>query len=204
MIRNDKDRYTPSGNVVAAICAIALIAACSGGVLTAGASKSPILLPFGRLNVFKAKEIGRPVLERISQIHKFRKHTEVETLIRKKYAMNVVLTEKVLAMAADEVTTEGDRIPLTNFHTWNIGVDEDEEGNIAKFESLLENRRISDEDREDILNQARQVLRILKDHSTTSEALDKLRELQDDIKIRDGESIKKNLEMQPVGVENAM
>ena len=58
--------------------------------------------------------------------------------IRKKYAMNVVLTEKVLAMAADEVTTEGDRIPLTNFHTWNIGVDEDEEGNDSDEVEVVE------------------------------------------------------------------
>ena len=51
--------------------------------------------------------------------------------------MNVVLTEKVLAMAADEVTPEGDRIPLTNFHSWNIGVDEDEEGNMCVYQTII-------------------------------------------------------------------
>lgn len=39
--------------------------------------------------------------------------------------MNVVITGDKIAMATDEVTEEGDRLPLTNFQTWAVDEDAD-------------------------------------------------------------------------------
>jgi len=79
--------------------------------------------------------ISNSPCNRVSQIQRFRKDSAPEIIpkssqeavlqqaqVRKqrRFAMNVVITGDKVAMATDEVTADGDRLPLTNFQTWAV------------------------------------------------------------------------------------
>eukprot|EP00954_Amorphochlora_amoebiformis_P015646 1227978-Amorphochlora_amoeboformis.AAC.2 len=112
------------------------------------------------------------------------------TVNKKRYAMNVVVSGKTIAIAADEVTASGERIPLTNFEAWPLETKkEDEAERLDKFESLLESRLLADNERQSILQEAKQILKILRDQPQ-SEALQVLVNKIENIKIRDAAELR--------------
>eukprot|EP00471_Norrisiella_sphaerica_P004189 CAMPEP_0184488122 /NCGR_PEP_ID=MMETSP0113_2-20130426/10538_1 /TAXON_ID=91329 /ORGANISM="Norrisiella sphaerica, Strain BC52" /LENGTH=125 /DNA_ID=CAMNT_0026870601 /DNA_START=306 /DNA_END=683 /DNA_ORIENTATION=- len=104
--------------------------------------------------------------------------------------MNVVLSGKTIALAADEVTQSGERLPLTNFQSWPYEPDQDEAKQFEKFEALLESRDLSPKERKEIMSQAKEVLRVIRGNSVV-QACDTLHEMQEDIWIRDGREIRR-------------
>uniref|UniRef100_A0A7S2TQV5 Uncharacterized protein n=1 Tax=Lotharella oceanica TaxID=641309 RepID=A0A7S2TQV5_9EUKA len=116
----------------------------------------------------------------------------LQTKKQRRFAMNVVITGDNVAMATDEVTVDGDRLPLTNFQTWDVDDDADLEEQLSKFNAFLASRAISEAERIDIMAQTRQVLETLQGKPFV-EACDALEELQDNIQIRDGKAIVRRL-----------
>eukprot|EP00465_Bigelowiella_longifila_P000266 CAMPEP_0185281220 /NCGR_PEP_ID=MMETSP1359-20130426/66596_1 /TAXON_ID=552665 /ORGANISM="Bigelowiella longifila, Strain CCMP242" /LENGTH=166 /DNA_ID=CAMNT_0027876629 /DNA_START=588 /DNA_END=1088 /DNA_ORIENTATION=+ len=129
---------------------------------------------------------------RIQRLPRFRRERIVSNENQERnFAMNVVLSGKTIAIAADEVTADGDRIPLTNFQKWSVDVDGDESERLAKFEALLENRHLTDGEKGGIMMQVNDVLRLLRGKPTVEEACKTLTGMQENIQIRDGGEIRR-------------
>eukprot|EP00469_Lotharella_globosa_P009042 CAMPEP_0167772406 /NCGR_PEP_ID=MMETSP0111_2-20121227/829_1 /TAXON_ID=91324 /ORGANISM="Lotharella globosa, Strain CCCM811" /LENGTH=202 /DNA_ID=CAMNT_0007661893 /DNA_START=116 /DNA_END=724 /DNA_ORIENTATION=+ len=151
--------------------------------------------------------ISNSPCNRVSQIQRFRKDSAPEIIpkssqeavlqqaqVRKqrRFAMNVVITGDKVAMATDEVTADGDRLPLTNFQTWAVDDEADLDEQLSKFNAFLASRSISEAERIDIMAQTREVLETLQGKPFV-EACDALEQLQDNIQIRDGKAIVRRL-----------
>jgi len=100
--------------------------------------------------------------------------------------MNVVVAKGHVMMAADEVREDGERVPLTNFQAWDL--EEDPHEKLSKFNAFLASRSISENERRNIISQTRRILEVLQGKAY-GEAFDAVKQLGDDIEIRDGKSI---------------
>eukprot|EP00468_Gymnochlora_sp_CCMP2014_P011737 CAMPEP_0167758380 /NCGR_PEP_ID=MMETSP0110_2-20121227/10436_1 /TAXON_ID=629695 /ORGANISM="Gymnochlora sp., Strain CCMP2014" /LENGTH=204 /DNA_ID=CAMNT_0007644649 /DNA_START=26 /DNA_END=643 /DNA_ORIENTATION=- len=162
------------------------------------------VLLFGCLGVQRSSELRTPVVgyargaalcspsKVLKALWRFPKAPKPDSEKEKRYAMNVVVTEKTIAMAADEVTPSGDRLPLTNFQSWPMEIDEDEIERMTRFECLLDNRTLPDLKRKELMDQARDILRVLRDKSPRK-AAKKLSEEMEDILIRDLSDLRRSV-----------
>eukprot|EP00467_Chlorarachnion_reptans_P020994 CAMPEP_0114516492 /NCGR_PEP_ID=MMETSP0109-20121206/17358_1 /TAXON_ID=29199 /ORGANISM="Chlorarachnion reptans, Strain CCCM449" /LENGTH=162 /DNA_ID=CAMNT_0001696887 /DNA_START=236 /DNA_END=724 /DNA_ORIENTATION=+ len=147
------------------------------------------------MRLFKTPPLVRFSVNRARPFQRFWKEEDsMETANQeeKQYAMNVVLTGKMIAVAADEVTKEGDRLPLTNFQSWPYIEDEEDDARMLKFEHLLEARPcLTEPERESIKDQVKQVLSTIR-YNSPRKASKALMEMEN-IRLRDGREVRRQM-----------